>query len=281
MRKLSSSLFRKALAFLPVLVLLSAVFGASGEAYFAATEVRRMLDAPEQGPVFHAPGWRWVRVMNPDGVDTAQQHIAFGELCIVRYRAEVQMIGYSVLKGDLMTVRNPENRQPVGVLCPDGTVFFSTDSALAQWEGEYQQRLGQEAALADFAQASLDAPDWGSPLRVERWDWVEVMNPGGINAFGYDVDFLETCAIDVGSTMQPIGQHPDFGTLAYYTAHEDLSFEGIGIPCPTGTVFVIEADRNYRNLSSGSDPQGIAYRGGRPGGDPRSVALAALPHRPF
>jgi hypothetical protein len=259
------------------------VFGASGEAYYAATEVRRMLDAPAPGPVYRVPGWRWVRVMNPDGVDTPQQHIGFGELCIVRYRSEVQMIGYSVLKGDLVTVRNPENRAPIGVLCPDDTVFFSTDSDLAQWESDYQQRLSQEAALANFAQASLDAPDWGSPLRVERWDWVEVMNPGGITAFGYDVDFLETCGIDVGSTMQPIGQHPDFGTLALYTAHDDLTFDGTGIPCPTGTVFVMETDHTYRNLSSGSGPMGIARHGGAP--NPAALAMASrgsrLAHRTF
>jgi hypothetical protein len=245
------------LTYLPIVALLFAIFGASGEAYYALTEVRRMLDAPEPGATYHLAGWRWVTVMNPDGVDTAEQHLGFRESCLARYKAEVQAIGHSLLKGTLVTLRNPEGRAATGVLCPDGTAFFSSDSELARWQAAFQQRLAQEADLVAFAQGALDRPAWGTALAVQQWDWVEVMNPGGITAFGYDVEFLETCAIDAGGAAQAIGQDDRFGTLAYYTADPGLTFEGIGIPCPTGTVFVLESDRSFR--VAGNPPRGAVH----------------------
>jgi hypothetical protein len=185
-------------------------------------------------------------------VDTPDQHLGFREQCLVRYRAELQAIGSSMIKGTLVVVRNPEDRPATGVLCPDGTVFFERDGDLAQWEAAYQKRMAQEDELAAFAEATLNEPAWGVRVTVARWDWVEVMNPDGIDAFGWDVEFLETCGIDVGGTVRVIGQHPRFGTLAYYTADPGLTARGTGIPCPTGTVFVLEPDRNFR--SGLSDP---------------------------
>ena len=83
------------------------------------------------------------------------------------------------------------------------------------------------------------------------------MNPAGIAAFGYDVEFLDTCAVDAGGAAQVIGQDDRFGTLAYYTADPGLTFEGIGIPCPTGTVFVLETDRSFRVV--GNLPRGVVH----------------------
>jgi len=241
------SVLGKLLAFLPVVALLAAIFGASGEAYFALTEIRQMMAAPEPGPAYHVPVWRWVRVMNPDGVDTPDQHMGFREQCLARYRSELQAIGYSLIKGTLVALRNPEGRPAAGILCPDGTVFFANDADLSQWEAAYQQRAAQEDELAAFAESTMNAPAWGPRSTVARWDWVEVMNPDGIDAFGFDVEFLETCGIDAGGMIRVIGQHPRFGTLAYYTADPGLGYEGSGIPCPTGTVFVLESDRSFRN----------------------------------
>src|SRR5689334_4431509 len=102
LRWLLNSMVGKLLSLLPVLVLLGAIFGASGEAYFALTEIRQMMDAPRPGPTYHIPGWRWVTVMNPDGVDTPEQHMGFREQCLTRYRSELQAIGSSLFKGTLV-----------------------------------------------------------------------------------------------------------------------------------------------------------------------------------
>jgi hypothetical protein len=260
----------KLLTFLPIIALLAAIFGASGEAYFALTDIRRMIESPQPGPAYHAPSWRWVRVMNPDGVDTPEQHMGFREQCLARYRSELQAIGYSLIKGTLVTLRNPEDRPAAGVLCPDGTVFFASDTDLTRWEAAYRQRAAQEEDLAKFAEAALNEPLWGARSTVARWDWVEVMNPDGIDAFGYDVEFLETCGIEAGGMVRIIGQHPDFGTLAYYTADPGLTPQGIGIPCPTGTLFVLESDRTFRNGAANAKPESpsapaVARNGTPPG----------------
>lgn len=276
MSKIGLRVLSRLLAFLPIALLLFALFGASGEAYYAVTEVRRMLDAPEPGATYRLPAWHWVRIMNPDGVDTADQHMGYRESCLTRYRAEVQAIGHSALKGTLVTLRNPEGRGAMGVLCPDGTVFFSSDGELAQWEADYRQRLALEGELEAFAQGALNRPAWGERLPVQEWDWVEVMNPGGITAFGFDVEFLETCAIDAGGAARVIGQDGRFGTLVYYTADPGLTYEGIGIPCPTGTVFVLESDRSFRvagNAARGALGTDAAAALGRP------QDVRALPHR--
>ncbi len=205
-------------------------------------------EARTYGATHDVPGFHWVVVLNPDGVDSADTHIGFWEQCLIRYRGAVTEVTshfswYATLSGDtLVEYANPAGTPATGVLCPDGTVFMLPDELLAGFNARFAERVAREDALAEAVEEALASAYAGESFVLrDSFEWVEVVNPEGVENYGYDIAFLDVCGIEAGGTVREI-QRTAYGSLYRYTPSAGAHFRGVGIPCPGETVFFLEGD---------------------------------------
>ncbi len=191
------------------------------------------------------PGFQWVVVLNAQGVDTADTHIAFFEQCLLRYRGTVHEVTshyswYAWWSDDaLVEYENPAGVTAAGILCPDGTVFLLADADLRTFGERFAERQAYETRLAREVDAALAAAEPGRPIPVRAsLRWVEALNPTGLRSHGYAIAFLDACGIEAGGTIRAIHE-TSLGTLYSYAPHPEHRFVGVGIPCPEQTVFLL------------------------------------------
>jgi hypothetical protein len=196
------------------------------------------------GAEYQVPGFEWVVILNPDGVQTSDTTLGFFDRCLMRYRGTVREITshyswYSDLNSDtLVEYSAPEGSDSAGALCPDGTVALLPRDEVGAFNARFEEREAYEAALAQQVRQALDAPRAGAAYAVEDdLRWVEAVNPQGLESFGYHIAFLDACGIEAGGTVQAI-QATSEGTLYEYTPDPGEGFRGVGIPCPANTVFL-------------------------------------------
>lgn len=200
------------------------------------------------GAAHDVPGFHWVTVLNSDGVDNGPVHLGFFDSCLIRYRGEVHEITshFSLWawwsEDTLLEYVNPEGQPSRGVLCPDGTVFMMEPDTVQDFNARFAERHAYETELRDMVRTAAREQGGQRYGVYENLQWVEVLNPQGVETFGYEVDFLGTCIMERGGVVEEVGRI-DYGTLARYEPDPALGFRGVGIPCPADTLFVLEGDR--------------------------------------
>ena len=205
------------------------------------------------GATHSVPDFAWVVLLNQGGLSTGSGRLAFFDTCLVRYRGQVREVTshhslYTLLTRDvLVEYAPPTGAEARGVLCPQGAVFLLPKAELAAYNGRYAARSRQEAQLADEVTSAARQRPMDSPRQVEAdLRWVEAANPAGLQSFGYEIGFLDACAIERGGTVQALAG-TSAGTLYAYQPDPRVGFRGVGIPCPAQTLF-LQRDVDSRRL---------------------------------
>jgi hypothetical protein len=204
------------------------------------------------GRQFAVPGFHWVVLLNPSGLASANTRLDFFEPCMIRYRGRVREIAshyswYAWWSDDvLLEYSNPPGAPPVGVQCPDGAVFLLPGRLVRDFDARFAERVRYEKTLATEVQEAMTHAREGAAFPVDRViQWVEVLNPAGVENFGYRVGFLDACGIEQGGTVRALAT-TSRGMLYAYRPDPARGFLGIGIPCPADTVFIPAAStRRY------------------------------------
>jgi hypothetical protein len=209
-------------------------------------EIKATEEDRVYGQLYDVPGFRWAKVMNRYGVETLDVTIHRFENCLIRYRGQVQEIvnhstwWSSINNQVLVEYSPPENSATTGVLCPDGTIFYIPREELDAFQEEFRQRQEMEAQIIDEVSDVLDNQQAGLSFQVEDFfTWVEVVNPEGVENYGYQLGFLDSCGIEAWGEVQEIGQ-TRWGALYEYAPDPARGFIGIGVPCPAQTLFFLE-----------------------------------------
>lgn len=214
------------------------------------------------GEEYDVPGFRWARIRNRYGVQTAEFQLRRFENCLLRYRGRVTEITnhstwWSSWKDQvLVEYTPPEGSEATGVLCPEGTLFYISREELQSFPEQFDERQRFEEELVREVSDLRINPFAGEVLQVDaQFTWVEVVNPEGVENFGYRVPFLDICGIEAWGSAQHIGT-TSVGDLYLYTPYADHGFLGLGIPCPAATLFLFE--QSQPSLIGGAKPPPIA-----------------------
>ncbi len=221
------------------------------------SEIKASVEDRVYGETYDVPVLGWAQVVNRYGVSTEDTEIRRFDNCIVRYRGQVREIishstwWSSINDEALVEYTVPEGGAATGVLCPSGTVFYLPRGELDLYPERFQQRQDTENQIRDEVATVLENSQPGSTYPVEDFfTWIEVLNPEGVENFGFSVGFLDICGIEALGEIQEIGQ-TQWGTLYEYVPDPERGLVGVGIPCPANTLFLIDGSLQ---VSNGPEP---------------------------
>ena len=208
------------------------------------------------GNVYKVPEFMWTKVRNWGGVKTSNVTIRQYENCLIRYQGQVTEIinqstwWSSISDRVLVEYTTPGNTETTGVLCPSGTIFFLLREVLISFPDKYRERKEFEFQLIEEVSELLQTRQPGTEVEVsDFFTWVEIVNPGGVENFGYKVGFLDACGIEALGRMEEIGNTFQ-GAVYEYTPDPRRGFLGIGIPCPARTLFLLDSGQSISKLDT-------------------------------
>ncbi|MCZ6531819.1 MAG: hypothetical protein O7A08_02505 [SAR324 cluster bacterium] len=220
------------------------------------SEISAMEYEWEYGQVYNVPGFRWAQIMNRYGVHSDDFLLRRFENCLMRYKGKIKEITnhsswWSSWKDQVLVEYDPPTgANSTGVLCPGGTILYVSREELDSFPERYRMRMQFENELIREVSSLLDSRRSGEVFEVEdQFTWVEVVNPAGVENYGYQVAFLDACGIEILGSAQEIGQ-TSLGMLFEYTPIENHEFLGIGIPCPAHTLFLLEGSQSVGGVAA-------------------------------
>ncbi len=224
---------------------------------FITSEISASEEEWVYGAIYDVPQSHWAHIRNRYGVRTDEFLLRRFENCLVRYRGSVQVIinhstWWSAWKDQVLVEYTiPQGQTATGVLCPSGTVYYIPSEELASFRERFQERQSLEQEIIQEVSDVREKKRPGDIYELsDLLTWIEVVNPEGVQNYGYQVPFLDICGIEAWGNVQIVGQ-TSFGSLFEYTPSEDAEFLGIGIPCPAYTLFFFGEDQSIGRLQSG------------------------------
>jgi hypothetical protein len=111
------------------------------------------LDIAPDGSA-RVPSWRWVDVMNPNGLESSNGRFSFLDACGLEAGGIVTPLGRA--DGELL-VRYRRTSPAAGTSCPSGTLFFLSAHEFNTFDAAFEQARKSRKVLRERVRAILAA----------------------------------------------------------------------------------------------------------------------------
>lgn len=101
---------------------------------FSAVQVGSTINASKN--------WRWVEIMNPNGIDNGNGHFEFGEVAGIKGGT----ITVTVIDNDQILCIYTAIEEAFGTCCPTGALFFMNKAEFQQMLVEQEKKVREEKA---------------------------------------------------------------------------------------------------------------------------------------
>lgn len=102
--------------------------------------------------------WRWVDVVNPKPVQSANYEFSFGATCGIGGGDKLQIIG---IDGDNYLLRVEKRNSASGTSCPNGILFFMDFSTVESMKGVFRKKKVAERETKKKVEEFIEKHDEG------------------------------------------------------------------------------------------------------------------------
>lgn len=111
---------------------------------FAAVNIGSVMAGPTE--------WRWVDIVNPNGINNGNGHFAFGELAGI----EGGVITVVALDGDRVLCQYTAKELAYGTCCPTGALFFLNKVECQQMLAKFEQEVREHRTYLERLRAAKE-----------------------------------------------------------------------------------------------------------------------------